>query len=480
MENRPRVRFAPSPTGDLHIGNARTAFFNWLFARRHNGSFVLRIEDTDQERTSKLYERRLIDDLKWLSLDWDEGPEKGGAFGPYHQIERVEIYKDFLDKLAADGKVYQCYCTEDELDAQRRKLLSMRITPRYSGRCRDLDALSKKKLEDEGRKPALRFRVEHGLIEFNDIIRGAMTFEAESIGDFIVVRSNGIPSYNFAVVIDDHLMKITHVIRGEDHLSNTAIQILVYKALGFDPPLFAHHSLILGLDRAKLSKRHGSVSVRSFREQGFLNEALLNYMALGGFAGEEREIASLKEIVDAFSLERISKSGAVFDEAKLKWLNSAYIRNSNIEKLMVQLAPFMKEAGFDPDTVEHDRLYRITAALKNNLVTLADIKDYIGIFVDDLFEMTQDAALILKQDSARKVISALRTAINEISSSDVSIYEKFIDRIRKDTGLEGKKLFMPIRAALTGKTMGPELDNVFAILGREAVFRRIERAFKMT
>jgi glutamyl-tRNA synthetase len=269
MKNNERVRarFAPSPTGDLHVGNARTALLNWLFSRHHGGDFILRVEDTDRVRTLDLYERNILEDLMWLGVDWDEGPEKGGPFGPYRQSERLEIYRGYLERLIDEGRAYRCYCTEEELEKERAELLSRGKAPRYGGRCRNLTAEQRKKLDDEGRAYAYRFRVEEGLIEFTDLIRGPMKFNAEDIGDFIVLRSNAVPAYNFAVVIDDYLMEVSHVIRGEDHLSNTAAQLMLYAVFGFPPPVFAHHALVLGKDRAKLSKRHGSVTVREFRRQ---------------------------------------------------------------------------------------------------------------------------------------------------------------------------------------------------------------------
>ena len=279
---KPRVRFAPSPTGDLHVGNARTALFNWMFARHHGGEFILRIEDTDSVRTSKDSERRILEDLAWLAIDCDEGPGRGGEKGPYHQSERLDLYDHYLTKLLRAGCVYPCYCTEEELEAERADLVFRKMMPRYMGKCRNLSDSDRKILADQGRQPSYRFRVATGWIEFKDLIRGAMKFEAAAMGDFIVVRSNGIPAYNFACVVDDHLMNVSHVIRGEDHLSNTALQLLIYQSLDFKPPLFAHHSLILGKDRSKLGKRHGSVAVREFRERGILPEVLLNYLSLLG------------------------------------------------------------------------------------------------------------------------------------------------------------------------------------------------------
>ena len=473
----PRVRFAPSPTGLLHVGNARTALFNWLFARRCGGQFILRIEDTDQERVTKIYEKSLMEDLRWLSMDWDEGPEKGGGCGPYHQIERIHIYESYLNKLITDGKVYPCYCSEGELEVERTSLLAMRMTPRYTGKCRNLTDQERKKLERGGRKPAVRFKVEKGTIVFNDLIRSAMKFEGEALGDFIIMRSNGVPAYNFAVVIDDHLMKITHVIRGEDHLSNTAIQLLLYKALGFYPPEFAHHSLILGKDRTKLSKRHGSVSVREFREKGILPEALLNYLALLGSSLEDgKEIASIQEIVDMFSLDRAGKSGAIFDENKLRWLNASYIRNDGIEKLTERIIPFIKKAGYDVEVLDHSLLRQIVEAVRDNLVTLSDIGNYLDIFFDEKFHISDEAADLLKDKTASVVIRALYDALNHPDITDENLYDDLIKRVREKTGLKARDLFMPVRAAITGRVSGPELRKIFSILGKKSILVRLKHA----
>ena len=478
MQPGPRVRFAPSPTGELHVGNARTALFNWLFAKRYGGKFILRIEDTDQERTSKACEKNLMEDLHWLSMDWDEGPGKSGEFGPYHQIERLDIYDTYLEKLVAAERVYPCYCTEEELQAERTDLISMKMMPRYMGKCRSLTHETRKKLEMEGRKPTFRFKVAKGQIEFNDLIRGAMKFEGESIGDFIIVRSSGIPAYNFAVVIDDHLMKITHVIRGEDHLSNTAIQILLYNALGFSPPVFAHHSLILGKDRTKLSKRHGSVSVREFREKGMLPEALLNYLALLGSSLESgREVASIREIIEMFTLDRAGKSGSIFDEDKLKWMNALYIRHYDVGELAALLVPFIRKAGYDPDQLESGWFHRIVDAVRDNLVTLADFGDYLGMFIGDRYHMCPDAASLIKQDNARTVIAALQNTLKNLNvADDGDLYGEVITKLRKETGLKGRDLLMPVRAAITGRTSGPELGKIFAILGKESIYKRVSEA----
>ena len=477
MSRKYRVRFAPSPTGDLHVGNARTALFNWLFAKHYGGRFILRIEDTDQERTSRIFERNLLEDLKWLSLYWDEGPEKGGEFGPYHQSERLPLYSTYLKKLIADERVYPCYCTEEELEAERLTLLSMKMMPRYMGKCRNLTDSERKSLENKGRNAAFRFKVKPGSIEFDDLIRGSMKFEGEAIGDFIIVRSNGIPSYNFAVVIDDHLMEITHVIRGEDHLSNTAIQILLYGALGFTPPSFTHHSLILGRDRSKLSKRHGSVSVREFRKKGILPKALLNYLSLlGGSLGEGKEFASLDEIIDMFSLERAGKSGAIFDESKLKWLNAMYIRDCDVETLIELLSPFLKKAGYDPDLLDHTWLHQVVDAVKDNIVTLNEISGYIDMFVDEKYHVSREAAEILRGNTVAEILKALHEVLTQSEISRKNFYSTLIHSVREKTGLKAKSILMPLRAAVTGRTSGPELEKIFSILGKESILKRLEQA----
>lgn len=478
ISRRPRVRFAPSPTGDLHVGNARTALFNWLFAKHYGGDFILRIEDTDQERTFPVFEKNILEDLKWLSIEWDEGPEKGGSLGPYHQIQRLALYDKYAKELIKMGKVYPCYCTEQELEAERSSLLSMRKMPRYMGKCKRLTDQERETLESSGRKPALRFSVDKGAIEFDDLIRGKMKFDGDAIGDFIIVRSNKIPSYNFAAVVDDHLMEITHVIRGEDHLSNTAIQILLYRALDFEPPAFAHHSLILGKDRTKLSKRHGSITIRDFRSGGILSSALLNYLSLlGGSVGEGKEVASMEEIIDMFSLDKAGKSGAIFDEGKLKWLNAIYIRNCDTDKLTELLLPFIKEAVYDVDLINCGWLHQVVDALRDNLVTLADIGLYLDIFFDDRYRISEEARAILMEGTA--VLKVLREELEESNVAVRDLYRNLINSIRRRTGLRAKDLFLPIRAALTGRTSGPELEKVFVILGKESILRRLERAIQI-
>ena len=476
--NRPRVRFAPSPTGELHVGNARTALFNWLFARRQGGTFILRIEDTDQVRTTKIFEQNLLDDLRWLGIDWDEGPEKGGPYAPYHQTERLEIYQSYLSELIALGKVYPCYCSEAELDAERASLVARRMMPRYQGKCRSLTREERKGREDEGIRPAWRFMVEEGPIEFDDMIRGAMKFDGRALGDFIIVRSNGLPAYNFAVVIDDHLMQITHVIRGEDHLSNTAVQALLYHAWGFSCPVFAHHSLILGKDRTKLSKRHGSVSVREFRGRGYLPEVLLNYLSLmGNFFGEGREVFDIDETIKIFDVVTTGKSAAIFDEDKLNWLNGIYLKKCPPEKLALLLMPFIQAAGYEGD---HDPVYpplpAIAAAVQRNLRTLEEIKDYLPIFHSEKYEISIEARTLLADDEARQIVKLFYEGLNAAECPEEHFYEWTIKKLQQSTSRKGRALFLPIRCALTGCMQGPELDKLAAVLGKATVIKRLKKS----
>jgi nondiscriminating glutamyl-tRNA synthetase len=472
---RPRVRFAPSPTGDLHVGNARTALFNWLFARHCGGLFVLRLEDTDRERSSEAFAAALLADLRWLGLAWDEGPEVGGPFGPYRQMERLEHYRTHLERLRAAGHVYPCYCTEAELAAEREGQLARGLAPRYGGRCRRLTEEERRRREGEGRKPAMRFRVPDREVAFTDLIRGPKHFPAGAVGDFIIVRAAGIPAYNFAVVVDDHAMAVTHVIRGEDHLSNTARQLLLYEALGFAPPRFAHHALILGRDREKLSKRHGAVSVRQFRAQGILPEALLNYLALLGssFAGA-REVLTAAEMVAEFSIGRAGRSGAVFDEGKLRWINTAHLRRLDTEELCRRLLAFDDRAGCGSEARDPAWLRRCIDTARDNAATLADLAAYVRMFSPGGEEPSPEAREVLRGPEAREVLLAFDAGL----ATGAGCKEAVRDAARR-TGLVGRRLFFPLRAALTGALHGPELDAVFALLGEAAVRERVERALRL-
>ena len=439
----------------------------------------MRIEDTDESRSALSFQINLLNDLKWLGLDWDEGPDKGGNFGPYKQSDRLDFYRDHLRKLIDADLVYPCYCTEEELEEERQTLILSKRMPRYMGKCRNLSPGEREALAASGRKPSWRFKVPQTTVEFNDLIRGPIKFESEAMGDFIIVRSNGMPAYNFAVVIDDHLMGITHVIRGEDHLSNTALQIMLYRAFGFEQPAFAHHCLILGRDHAKLSKRHGAVSVGEFRRQGFLPEALINYLGLlGSSFADAREVLTRSEMIDAFELSRASKSGAVFDVDKLRWLNAIYIRNTTIEDLIKKLEPFLQEAGYFPELLDAGWFASIIETVKDELVTLADIGEHIGLFFDDRYIIEPDARQLLDSESSRQVVMAFTEFLARATGSPQEIYVSAIKYAKEKSGAKGRGLFMPVRAALTGKIKGPELDRVFAILGKTSAEKRLVQAMQ--
>ncbi|MBI3599869.1 MAG: glutamate--tRNA ligase [Nitrospinae bacterium] len=488
MSNNIRVRFAPSPTGYLHIGNARTALFNYLFVKKNNGSFILRIEDTDFVRVKKEYEEGIIADIEWLGLDWDEGPDCGGSYGPYRQSERLDIYKDYADRLLKGGKAYKCFCSGDELERKRKELLSKRLPPRYDGRCRNLSREDAANYKQNGIKPSIRFMVEDGTIEFDDMVRGKMTFKGSDMGDFVILRSDGVSAYNFAAVVDDALMKITHVIRGEDHLSNTPRQILLNQAMGFDSPRFAHLSMILGPDKSRLSKRHGAESVAEFREEGYLPEAVINYLSLLGWSnpphppfakgggGGIGEIMPLPDIIKNFSIERVSKSPAVFDIKKLRWINSAYIRNKDIAELTELSLPFFTKAGVRIETVDRQWLHKVVDAIRGNIETLSEIDKYAGIFFDD--NIIHPIPPLAKDGEAVEVLKLLKERVEAEERITEDTADKILSDIKEKINLKGKKLMMPIRIALTGRTDGPELKKIIDVLGKERIIKRIESAQK--
>ncbi len=472
-----RTRFAPSPTGYLHVGNARTAIFNYLLARKNSGQFILRIEDTDFERSSKEYEEQLLKDLKWLGLEWDEGPDtENQPYGPYRQSERFDIYKKYTEKLLQEGKAYKCYCTPKELDNMRKECLKKGQMPKYNGRCRNLTEAEIKKFEEEGRKPTIRFKVDEGInIVIDDMIRGKVEFNSSNIGgDFIIVRSEGVPVYNYIVVIDDFLMKITHVIRGDDHLSNTPKQILIAKALGIPTPKYAHHPLILGPDRSKLSKRHGITSVAKYREEGYLPEALFNYLSLLGWSSEDgKEIFTKEELIEAIDISRIGKSAAVFDFQKLRWLNGIYIRDYDLKKLKKLLIPYI-EKNYDLSNYSDEWLLKFTEVIRGNLEVLSDINKWAGIFFNETIDYDEDAIELLKNSEIDKILQYLETELKDIEKLDDESYVNIFKKIIKEAKIKGKNLFMPVRALLTGKTTGPDLQQTLILLGKDKILKRIE------
>ncbi|ADQ06263.1 glutamyl-tRNA synthetase [Caldicellulosiruptor hydrothermalis 108] len=475
-----RTRFAPSPTGHLHIGGARTALFNYLFAKRYGGKFILRIEDTDLERSSIESEKVIIESLRWLGIEWDEGVEVGGPYGPYRSTERVDIYKKYVDVLFEKGYAYYCYCTEEELEAQRQELLSKGQMPRYTGKCRNLTDEEKRKLEAEGRKPTVRFKVPEGVkIVVHDLVRGDVEFLSDDIGDFVIVKSDGIPTYNFAVVIDDHLMKISHVIRGEEHLSNTPRQILIYNALGFELPQFAHVSLILGKDRTKMSKRHGSTWVEQYKEQGYLKEGLINFLALLGWSPpEDKEIFDMEYLIENFSLERVSKNPAIFDIDKLNYINSQHIKLKSLDELTQMCIPYFVEAGYikeDEAQSKFEWLKKIVKSVYEGLDYLSQIKDRVDIFFNNEVKIEEDEAKeVLKWEHVKDLINVFENKVTQLSELTPEAIKLLFKEIQKETGYKGKNLFMPIRVVLTGKTHGPELVEIIEIVGKENILKRLE------
>ncbi|MDO8446487.1 MAG: glutamate--tRNA ligase [Deltaproteobacteria bacterium] len=471
-----RVRFAPSPTGYLHIGNARTALFNYLFAKKSGGAFILRIEDTDRERSKKEFEDEIINDLRWLGLDWNEGPDKGGIFTPYRQSERQDIYDHMISQLLGDGKAYKCFCTEDELERIRLQQIANGEPPRYNGKCRDLAPLFARSYEVQGKPHTIRFRVEAGIVEVEDLVKGMVSFDCDKIGDFVIRRSDGTAAFNFANIVDDSLMRVTHVIRGDDHLSNTPRQILISEALRFIPPEFGHLPLILGTDRAPLSKRHGDVSLKSFRERGYLKEALVNYLAhLGLSYGEGRDLLSMDELIDGFSLDRVASSPAVFDIDKLNWINSHYIRNCEPRKLRGLLLLHLVKAGVNLAGKGEDWIEDAVDVVKGEASTLAGLAEHIKMFIEEV-QPDSEAHAVLKETGTTEVIKAFKEEFEKESSITPGSYKAVSERVKARLAVKGKALFMPLRAALTGRTKGPEMEKVLMLLGKEEIIKRLQKA----
>jgi nondiscriminating glutamyl-tRNA synthetase len=459
-----RLRFAPSPTGQLHVGNARTALFNWMFARAMQGIFIVRIEDTDFERSTQASERAILDDLRWMGLEWDEGVDVGGEYGPYRQSERLHIYRAHAVELMARGRAYRCFCSAEQLEADRQTALRAGRAPMYVGRCRDLPADVARSRAERGEKAVIRFRVPEGrAVDFSDIVRGDVHFETEVIGDPVLVRSDGVPAYNFAVVIDDALMAITHVIRGEDHISNTPRQLLLYEAFGWTPPRFAHVSLVLGPDHAPLSKRHGATSVKEFRDRGYLPEALTNYLALIGWSpGEGHELMAMSELAARFRLEDVGHSAGVFDPEKLAWVNRHYLKGIDAGRAATLAVPFLQQAGWlgTPSDADLEYLKVVIPPVAASI----DRLDQLPVRLSFLFDYSASRALDvpeLREEAlrARDVIAALADALlTSPPLVDRDAFRALAGRVREKTGQKGKALFHPIRVALTGEQEGLELD----------------------
>jgi len=465
-----RVRFAPSPTGFLHVGNARTALFNWLFARQHNGVFILRIEDTDVARSAQKYETMLKEELQWLGLNWDEGPDIGGPYGPYRQSLRLPIYNDYTQRLLQEEKAYYCFCSPQQLEKERKEDLAAGRIPIYSGRCRHIPRQEAEQRVASGEKAAIRLKTPpKGTVSYRDLVRGQLKFDLKLIGDPILVRSSGLPAYNYAVVIDDALMKISHVIRGEDHISNTPRQLLVYQALGLAPPKFAHLSLVMGKDGARLSKRHGATAVAEFKRQGILASALFNYLALLGWAPPEgQEVLSREEIVTLFDLTRVSRSSAIFDYNKLYWLNRQHLKRLSPQEKARHAYPFLKQAKLLPEamtTAHWQWLAKAVDCLVEGVNCLADLPREFGLFFEfSANSLNEEALAILKAKGALKVIRIFARKISKYGRFD---YERFVAitrEIRDETGAKGRELYHPLRVALTARASGLELDKFIPLV----------------
>ena len=460
-----RVRFAPSPTGQLHIGNARTALFNWLLARGQGGAFILRIEDTDVERSTRESESAIVRDLRWLGLDWDEGPDVGGSAGPYRQSERLHLYQSYATELLNAGAAYYCFCSTAELEAERQAALAEGGPTRYSGKCRRLTRDEAQTRVAAGERPAIRFRVpDDRNVVFEDVVRGEVRFQTDVIGDPVIVRADGHPAYNFAVVIDDALMEVTHVVRGEDHISNTPRQILLYETLGFTPPLFAHLALVMGPDLSPLSKRHGATSVAEFRAKGYLPEALVNYLALIGWSpGGNEEVLPIDELARRFSLEAVGHSAGVFDEAKLAWVNRHYLKTAEPSRIAELSVPYFNAAGIQmsPDERGIQFLAGAMAMATSSVDRLSDIPPRLALVFDyDAARTLADPKLLgeMSGDGPRAVAKALAEELAASPRLDRQYFRAAANQVRAKTGQKAKALFHPIRIVLTGRAEGPELD----------------------
>lgn len=471
-----RVRFAPSPTGSLHVGGARSHLFNYIYARATGGKLILRIEDTDQARSTPEFERMVIRDIMSLDLAPDEGPDNPGEYGPYRQSERIPIYKEVALKLLDTKKAYRCFCSEELLGVKAEAAKAAGKPPHYDGTCTNIPREESDKRAAAGEPFSIRMIAPYRDYTLNDLIRGDVTFKAGMVGDFVLVRSNGIPVYNFAVVVDDYFMRISHVIRAEEHLPNTLRQMMISEGLGWAEPKFAHISLVLGLDKKKLSKRHGASSVEDHLQQGYLKEALVNFLALLGWSpSDSKEIRPLSEIIADFRLEKLTKSPAVFDLEKLNWMNGEYIRAMDIKELAKRIAPFVKAAGYNPAANGEEWFLQVLGTVRGNLKRLEEIGQYLEIYYADKFAFEEDAKVMIGTPEAKAVISAFREEVekNGPPSSDEEL-TAIQNVIKTKTGAKGKGLFMPMRASVTGKLHGPELKLVLPLLGKTETLRRID------
>jgi glutamyl-tRNA synthetase len=481
-----RTRYAPSPTGYLHVGGAWMAFFNWLFARSTGGTFVLRVEDTDPSRSTREYEQAIFEDFRWLGIDWDEGPDVGGSYGPYRQTERMTLYRRYAQELLDRGAAYHCYCTPRELDAERKRAEAERRPYRYSGRCRNLTPAQREAFETEGRRPTIRLRLtDYGeIIVVHDLVRGRVEFDPVHLDDYIIVRSDGTPLYNFANVVDDHTMAITHIVRGIEHLSNTPRQWVMYRTLAWTPPQVAHLSNILGTDKKKLSKRTGDTAVRDYRRRGFLPDALLNFFALMAWYPEEnREVYTISELIAKFRIEDLGKASPIFDMAKLTWLNGVYMRDllaRDPGRVVEACVEAMRGAGLldgPPPPERLDYIRRVVEVLGERIKVGHDIITYGDFFFTDTVHYEVDAIRrYLTDPRTAEILRDLSSRIAGGGELNAGEAERLIRALASDRAIPSREVIHPARVALTGKTAGPGLFELMGLLGKDRVVRRLDEA----
>lgn len=482
-----RLRFAPSPTGYIHIGSIRTALYNYLFAKHNNGKFILRIEDTDRSRFVEGAIENLIESLEWAGIQYDEGVflENGkivqrGDYGPYIQSERLDIYRKYIDELIEKGHAYYCFCSKERLDEVREEQKIKGLIPKYDGLCRSIPIDEAEERIANGEKYVVRLKLPHNKdVTFYDQVRGNITINTDDIDDQVLLKSDGFPTYHMAVVVDDHLMKITHIVRGEEWLASTPKHILLYDAFGWEKPEYVHLPTVLNKDKKKLSKRHGDVSVEGFKKQGYLPEAIVNYLALVGWSPESNEeILSMDELIEQFSFDRVAKTGGIFDKEKLDWVNGHYIRSKTPEEITELCIPYLKEAGYITDEdVEHryDWLRTMVITVQESLSTVKEIVDKVDIFFGNKVVIEDEKALeVIKGEQVPELLNAFEEELEKIDEIDEDFAKSIMKRIQKKTGIKGKNLFMPTRVALTGNVHGPEMVNIILILGKQNILERID------
>jgi glutamyl-tRNA synthetase len=482
MTDAVRTRFAPSPTGFLHIGSLHTALFAWLFARHNHGSFVLRIEDTDQARRIEGSVEAIMDGMKWLGLDWDEGPEVAGPYGPYFQSERLELYHRAAEELVAGGHAYHCYCSTERLDLMRQMQTQRKQPPGYDRHCRSLDPREKAQKEAEGVTPVVRFKMPlAGQTAFHDLIWGDVTFDNRLLDDFVLLKSDGFPTYHLANVVDDHEMRMSHVIRAEEWLSSTPRHVLLYAALGYEPPRFAHLPLLIGSDRAKLSKRHGSVHVGEYRDDGYLPEAMMNYLAILGWSLDDKtELFSRQELIEKFSLERVGKTAAIFNPDKLGWINGVYLRKLSLDDFTQRAMPFLeRDLPVEvPRPLSLDRVREVLPLVQERVKVLKEVAPLTRYFFTDVTDY-DPKLLIGKDTTAESITRALKVARERLAAQnpfDATALEQMLRPLAAELGLKTGQLFGALRTAVSGETATPPLFQMMAVLGREVTLKRVDEA----